>query len=209
MNMAEFVDYKKDGIWEHFLRKKTVIRPSVNCARPSWRRLAVRRKGCTNAWSAFTASTQWNESALMTHWVTPCIPGIPGIPGNDIFPFPIPGNEKSLTGMNTLVVARRSRLIRQISEIQYFPIWQLSCYIITSSLCVLSLHRWRSIKIYNVTRILLPSLTTEIHYTQLSLDFEAVAYSCESKYYYFDISAVSDAEARKRILQVCDGGTHL
>ena len=42
----------------------------------------------------------------MTHWVTLCIPGIPGIPGNDIFPFPIPGNEKSLTGMNTLAHAR-------------------------------------------------------------------------------------------------------
>ena len=34
--MAEFIEYKKDGIWEHFLReKKTVILPSVNCARPS------------------------------------------------------------------------------------------------------------------------------------------------------------------------------
>ena len=33
----------------------------------------------------------------------PCIPGIPEIPGNDIFSFPIPGNEKPLSGMNTLL----------------------------------------------------------------------------------------------------------
>jgi len=34
--------------------------------------------------------------------------------------------------------------------------------------------------LYHVTRITLPAPTMEIHYTELSLDFEAIAYSHDS-----------------------------
>ena len=120
--MAEFVDFKKDGVWEHFLREKggnsakcklcsTILKATGGSTKGLHKHLKrihsinVLKRQATDDDAEPSTSTGVRASATTATVLRHCSCihlCIPGIPGNDIFPFPIPGNKKPISGMKSL-----------------------------------------------------------------------------------------------------------